>query len=191
MPSDPTQIQSQGRLQFSDWTTCFVLDLVNLPTYISLPLAQQILFVGKATQVLQLSNKHVLLDSLGAIGAAHSAGQDGAGADVPLSPGGGGKGGGSPLPSKHDPMVFAADVCALARAAALDVFLLAQLVAEEKRVTGRHLWHMMVHSARLASLCESLFSFHLLARGDLWDVFVVDSSAMMAVPPTNNAEGGE
>jgi hypothetical protein len=148
-----------------DWSFEFSIRLSCIPlTLISFDVAHTIIFSGKAMRVLQQS----------IAGAASARASNLLASDF------------SPIPSE-DTAAMVSLLQNLRDNVFIEPLIIHQALQHIQHCLASHLWTLIVSKADLPVHLKAMKDFFLLARGEFYQVFIEESMALMALPPSNRA----
>ncbi|KAG0625267.1 hypothetical protein M758_2G041200 [Ceratodon purpureus] len=178
---DGDQATEEARL--ADWHSGFCVNLEMLPEYISLQVAESILFVGKALRVLRNPSltfkSHVSGSQRGSAKGFNRADDSTAKYSVP--PIGGYQGPELLPPAEADSI--ASMLRDLKKAPDFHKLTFERAVDSIRTIAAIHLWKLVVVHADLIGHLKALKDYFLLAKGDFFQCFLEESRNLMRIPP--------
>lgn len=178
---DADQAIEEARL--ADWHSGFCVNLEMLPEYISLQVAESILFVGKALRVLRnpsLTFKSQVSGSQRGSSKGFNRADDST-AKYSVPPIGGYQGPELLPPAEADSI--ASMLRDLKKAPDFHKLTFERAVDSIRSVAAIHLWKLVVVHADLIGHLKALKDYFLLAKGDFFQCFLEESRSIMRSPP--------
>jgi hypothetical protein len=96
----------------------------------------------------------------------------------------------TPMIPSEDMMSMAQLLQSLRDAPFAEPTLVQQSLQQIQHCVASHLWHLMITRADLPAYIKMMKDFFLLARGELFQVFIEESRALMLAAPTLRADKG-
>jgi len=144
----------------SEWHNGFRISLEMLPACVMLPVAETILFIGRAVRVLRRPSKKFLGNN-----------REG----VLLLP-------------EDDMQQASAALAKLQAAPQFHRISFERTVESIRAMVARHLWKLVVEEADLLGHMQALKDYYLLAKGDFFQFLFEDSKSIMALPPRASSQ---
>ncbi|CAM6105636.1 unnamed protein product [Calypogeia fissa] len=181
-----------GRLaddaRLADWHTGFHINHEMLPEYIQLPVAESILFVGKAVRVLRNPSTSFKVQASGSQRPGSKGQQRSDDVLMPLpfakdSITGRGNSQRPELLPEAEAEKIAAMLRDLKEAPEFHKMALEQAVDTIRAIAATHLWQLVVVHSDLIGHLKALKDYFLLAKGDFFQCFLEESRSLMQLPP--------
>jgi len=175
--------QATEEARLADWHSGFCVNLEMLPEYISLEVAESILFVGKALRVLRnpsMTFKSQVSGSQRSSSKVSNRADDSTGKYF-LPPIGGYQGPELLPPAEAD--TIASMLRDLKKSPDFHKLTFERAVDSIRTIAAIHLWKLVVVHADLIGHLKALKDYFLLAKGDFFQCFLEESRGLMRFPP--------
>ncbi|EFJ37238.1 hypothetical protein SELMODRAFT_77770 [Selaginella moellendorffii] len=145
-----------------DWHTGYCVRLDMLPDYIQLPVAESILFVGKAVRVLRNPSASSSLTKQYSFSGAYE---------------------GPELLPKEEAEKIGSLLRELQERPLFHKLSFERSIDSIRTIAATHLWKLVVVHADLVGHLKAFKDYFLLAKGDFFQCFLEESRSLMKLPP--------